>query len=123
MSSHHQGGQPPSELMKQFKKAMKSGDAMTPEQQGQRMIDALNKKAVASGKTGDYPSGMYGPHDEGGVQFAIATDMKNRKVALDFQTPVAWMAMDPEQAIHLGNMLIKHAREVQAGKLSVTTPG
>jgi len=59
------------------------------------------------GKTGEFPEGKMTPHDEGAIQFAIGA--KDGKVVIEFATPVAWLGMQPEQAITLAESLIEKA--------------
>ena len=115
MSSHHEGDPsvPNPEL---FRKMAESGEAITPELEitavQKVMCDQLAAQTAKPGRTNDHPEGMYGPYDEGAVRFAIAADVKNQRVLIDFGTPVVWMAMNPEQAMHIGRKLIKNAKKV-----------
>jgi len=65
------------------------------------------------GATGRYPEGKLGKHDEGEIAFAVAADPKNKKVLIDFGKPVAFLGMNPEQAVALGEMLIAKAGELK----------
>lgn len=65
------------------------------------------------GATGRYPEGKLGEHDEGEIAFAVAADPKNKKVLIDFGKPVAFLGMNPKQAIELGQMLIDKAVEIE----------
>jgi hypothetical protein len=65
------------------------------------------------GATGRYPEGKLGEHDEGEIAFAVAADPKNKKVLIDFGKPVAFLGMNPEQAVALGEMLIAKAGELK----------
>lgn len=60
------------------------------------------------GATGEYPDGTLGPHDEGGIQMAIAHDSKGL-VHVNFGKDISWFAIPPEQAINLAKMLMHHA--------------
>jgi hypothetical protein len=71
------------------------------------------------GATGQHPEGKLTPHDEGGIQFAVG--VKDHKVCVDFGTPVAWIGFGPEQAVELGQLLIRHAREAARGTGIVLT--
>lgn len=118
MANHHGDGMPP-ELREQMQQAYKSmqerGDAMVPNIHVEKPMSAL-------GALKDHPAGMYGPNDEGAIQFAIGHDQQNGKVTLDFGTPVTWMAMEPEQAVHLAQHLIQHARKATKKPLKVEFP-
>lgn len=67
------------------------------------------------GSTGRFPHGKLTVHDEGEIAFAVL--VKDGKVVIDFNHPVHWLGMIPEQAIDLGELLIKRGREVINGKL------
>lgn len=68
------------------------------------------------GATGTYPEGSLGPHDEGGIQMAVAHDSKGL-VHVNFGKDVSWFAVPPAQAINLAKMLMTHAG---AKKIEVT---
>jgi len=63
------------------------------------------------GPTGEFPEGQLTEHDEGEIAFAAYH--KDGKVIIDFNSPVHWLGMNPNQAIDLGNLLIKHGRKAQ----------
>lgn len=71
------------------------------------------------GATGEHPHGKLNPHDEGGIQFAVG--VKDGKVCLDFGTPVAWLGMNPGDALALASSLIEHARKAARGTGSILT--
>jgi hypothetical protein len=79
---------------------------------------------VKMGPTGDFPDGKLGPRDEGGLMIGIAHDSKKRQVVINFGGPVSWLAMPPEQAIGLAELLfehallLKHAKDLQKEKAS-----
>lgn len=61
------------------------------------------------GATGEHPKGKLTPDDEGEIRFAVGAE--NGKVILNFGTPIAWVGMEPEQAIALASSLIDWARK------------
>ena len=63
------------------------------------------------GATGDFPEGKIVPHDEGGLQFAIGH--YKGKVTLDFGKAVKWIALGPEDARNLAEILKKQAGEAE----------
>lgn len=65
------------------------------------------------GATGRYPEGKLSKHDEGEIAFAVAADPKHGKVLIDFGKPVAFLGMNADQAIALGEMLIAKAGELK----------
>lgn len=71
------------------------------------------------GATGEHPEGKLNAHDEGGIQFAVG--VKDGKVCLDFGTPVAWLGMNPGDALQLAESLIQHARKAARGTGSILT--
>ena len=74
----------------------------------------INQMRERLGATGRYPEGKLGEHDEGEIAFAVAADPKNKKVLIDFGKPVAFLGMNPDQAIALGEVLIARGRELKA---------
>ena len=63
------------------------------------------------GATGRYPMGKLSQTDEGEIIFGVAHT--EGRVILDFGKPVHWVGMTPNQAIDLGNALLKHARKAK----------
>jgi hypothetical protein len=62
------------------------------------------------GKTGKFPpEGKLNEDDEGGLFAGIA--VIGGKVAINFGTPVTWIAMTPQEAATFASLLIKRARE------------
>ena len=60
-----------------------------------------------------YPHGKLNEHDEGELAMAISHEDGN--VVLNFNKPVAWIGMPPEQAMGLAELLIEHARALKPG--------
>lgn len=71
------------------------------------------------GATGSHPEGKLTPQDEGGIQFAIG--VRDGKVCLDFGKPVAWIGMNPGDALELAESLIANARKAAKGSGSILT--
>lgn len=65
------------------------------------------------GPTGSYPRGRYTRDDEGELAIAIAADPRTRKIRIEFGKPIAWLALDPEHAEALAQMLVQKAREAR----------
>lgn len=57
---------------------------------------------------GEYPDGKLSPDDEGGL--AMAVGHVSGRVKLQFPKPVAWIALSPDDAIALAQLLIDHAK-------------
>lgn len=57
-----------------------------------------------------YPEGRMGPTDEGELAFAVGIDDRYGTVVVNFNKPVSWMGMSPEDAVKLAQMLIAKAR-------------
>ena len=74
----------------------------------ERELDIPLKDGI--GATGRFPQGKITRHDEGEIRFAIGS--KDGKVIIDFGSQVTWVGMPPEQAIELGEILIKRAKEL-----------
>jgi hypothetical protein len=72
------------------------------------------------GATGNFPKGKLTPSDEGEIKFAMGTT-KDHQVIIDFGTPCKWLALEPEGAMQLASLLVKHAREAARGTDKVLT--
>lgn len=83
----------------------------------QMEIEAQRQGLGATGRT---PSGTIHDSDEGEIRFGIASDDRTGKIILNFGKPVAWMALDPPQAIEIAQALIKHARKVSREPLRIS---
>ena len=94
-----------------------SNHSSTPGDFEHHMREILDKPLI--GATGQHTQGKLTPHDEGGIQFAVGS--KDRKVVINFGTPVAWLGMPPEQAVELAQLLISHARQVARETKTVLT--
>lgn len=75
-----------------------------------KLLEAL-RKTPEFGATGRYPQGQLSAGDEGELQFGI-TNAKGQ-VIVNFGKPVAWLGMEPQQAIAIGEALIRHATEAR----------
>lgn len=65
------------------------------------------------GPTGQYPRGKIRPDDLGEINVRVGYD-GNGCVAINFGTPVAWLAMPAEDARLLAASLIKQAGRAEA---------
>ena len=97
--------------------ALRKGGALLPD--AKILVDARLKDAEQPvygeslvGPTGSYPRGRMGPEDRGGVRAAIAADVPNRRVQMDFGTNLNWLSMTPEEAIAWAEQLTAKARVV-----------
>ncbi len=68
-----------------------------------------NKRPV--GAFGAYSQGQLNDDDQGDLRMAVAYDPVDGIVRVDFGEPVAWLGLPPENAIALGEALIRRARE------------
>jgi hypothetical protein len=64
------------------------------------------------GPTGKFPEGKLNEDDKGELQMRVGTDTKNKKVILDFGSPVTWLGLDPEGARDLAKLLTDAADKV-----------
>lgn len=76
-------------------------------------IDEL-KAAGKIGATGEFPDGKLRPDDEGELRVAIAASKGN--VVIAFGKEVEWLALDPDQAIHIAAMILQKAHEIKSGR-------
>jgi len=60
------------------------------------------------GPTGHYPRGPLNEYDEGEIKIAIG-HTEDATVFMDFGTRIRWIAMGPEQARELAEMLSRSA--------------
>jgi hypothetical protein len=63
----------------------------------------------ALGATGQFPDGKITEDDEGELQFAVGSNPDENLVSVRFGKPVAWLALPPENARALAQLLLKHA--------------
>jgi hypothetical protein len=66
-----------------------------------------------------WPQGRLSGLDEGQIAFAIGPDESGKNVVIDFGKQVAWVAMTPEDAVQLAQMLIKHARAISPRPITI----
>ncbi len=95
--SHHSSENDP--IMERFRKMNSEGI--------NKLTEIMRKQL---GPTGHFPHGKLTEHDEGELAFAVL--VKDGKVVLDFNHPVHWLGMTPEQAIELGELLIERGRNI-----------
>jgi hypothetical protein len=69
------------------------------------------------GPTGTFPDGKLDETDDGALKIGIAYDGQNNLIRIDFGKPIAWLAMDPAQAMQFAKTIIKRAG---ARKIEVT---
>jgi hypothetical protein len=62
------------------------------------------------GATGELPHGKLNASDEGELRFAIGEEHDN--VMVRFGKPISWLAMPPDQAVAMAQLLIAKARIV-----------
>ena len=89
---------------------------------GRQRMDDMMKRFLGQGDrttVREYPEGRMGAHDEGSLAFTVGTDEKHRTVVIEFNKPVAWMAMSADDAARLAGLLIEKAKAL-GGKFSVT---
>jgi hypothetical protein len=61
-----------------------------------------------------YPDWRMGADDEGELAFAVGTDTRHGTVVLNFNKPVTWMGMTPDDARKLAELLIEKADAMSA---------
>ena len=66
-----------------------------------------------------WPSGRLSGDDDGQIAFSIGADESQKNVIIDFGKDVRWVAMPPEQAVLVAQMLIKHARAISPMPLTI----
>ena len=58
---------------------------------------------------GEYPNGKLNVHDEGAVAFMVGAS--EGRVILQFPKPITWLGMEPNQAVEMAQLLVRHASE------------
>lgn len=74
---------------------------------------------VAGRAKRQWSDGRAGPEDDGDLAFAIGPHPDKDLVVLDFGKDVTFVAMPPQQAVELAQMLIKHARALSKEPLRI----
>lgn len=64
------------------------------------------------GATGDYPEGKLHDRDEGGLNLAIGSDRKTKKIIVSFGKPTAWIGMSASEAMQVADSIRYHATKV-----------
>ena len=80
----------------------------------ERMKRKFERTLNNLGATGQFPNGKWQDSDEGEIRFAVGH--KGEKVFIEFGKSVRWIGLNGNQAIDLGNALLKHGRESNSGK-------
>ena len=66
----------------------------------------------------EWSDGRINGSDDGDLAFMVG-HTENELVMVDFGKPVEWVAMPPQQAIELAQLLIKHARAIAKTPLKI----
>lgn len=107
MSFPHHGDSPMSDDMRKAFEA----DQQRLRERHQQQREGTTKRA--------YPEGRLAPDDEGELAFTVEGDEDAQVVKVDFGKPVTWVAIPPQQAVALAQVLIKYARAVSKTPLTV----
>lgn len=67
----------------------------------------------ALGATGDFPRGKVNAQDEGEISMATAADQRTQTVIINFGKPVAWLALEYEDAMALSESIRDKAFELR----------
>src|SRR5687768_3107867 len=67
----------------------------------------------------EFPEGRLSGDDDGSLTFKIGADAEKGVVAIEYSKPTVWVAMPPQQAVELAQLLIKHARSISKEPLRV----
>jgi hypothetical protein len=65
------------------------------------------------GATGEYPKGKLCKDDKGELRLAVAADIKNMTVVIDFGKPVKWLALHKEETKGFIEILQKHLEKLE----------
>jgi hypothetical protein len=72
--------------------------------------DESLKQKHGLGATRRWPHGRLGPDDQGEIKVAIAADLDNGRVQIEFGKPVAWLSLTPADALALAGKLVEKAQ-------------
>jgi len=78
----------------------------------QKELMAMFANQVAGKAQRKWPEGRIAAEDDGELAIIIAADPVKNVVQFEFGKPVAWLAMPPEQAKQLGELMIRRANEL-----------
>ena len=67
----------------------------------------------------EFPRGRISGDDDGSLTFKIGADADKGVIAIEFSKPVVWVAMPPQQAVELAQLLIQHARSITKEPLQI----
>lgn len=67
----------------------------------------------------EFPNGRLSAEDDGSLTVVVSSDPDKDVVRIDFAKPTPWLAMPPQQAIALAQMLIQHARSIAKTPISI----
>jgi hypothetical protein len=76
-----------------------------------RILEAIERSKSVFGATGKFPEGHLSKDDEGEIQFGITN--ASGQVIINFGKPVAWLGMQPQQALAIADALVRHAKEAR----------
>lgn len=86
----------------------------------QKELMEIFKRQAQKPISRQYPEGRISAEDEGQLAFLVAADPNTNLVRLQFNKPVAWMAMSAKDAVALAEMLIDKAKQVATEPLTVS---
>lgn len=73
---------------------------------------AAGFRVPATGGTGIFPEGTYGPDDQGEMMIAITADVEQQRLRLEFGEPTAWLGMSKSNAEEFIGLLQQAAAEL-----------
>jgi hypothetical protein len=83
-------------------------DGSWPSIESLRSFKPWNKREL--GATGTFSHGKISDDDEGDLKIGVASDLVNGIVRINFGKRVAWLGMEPENAVAFAELILKHAR-------------
>lgn len=67
-----------------------------------------------------WPNGRLSGDDDGETVFKIISDSEKELVRIEFPKPVEWLAMTPQDAIKMAQLLIQHARAISKEPIRIS---
>ena len=60
-----------------------------------------------------YSKGRLGPEDDGDLYVQMAVDKERKKIIIDFGKSVTWVALDPEGAKSMAELILAKVKEME----------
>lgn len=90
-----------------------------PDPEMQRLINQFhNMKEGRAAR--QWPDGRLSGDDDGEIVFKVGSDPEKVLVRIEFPKPTEWLAMPPQDAIKMAQLLIQHARAISKEPIRIS---